>query len=234
MVKNFFVLALVFGMFFGSTGVIFAQDDQPEAEIIAEPAMAELEETIQDDVEPDEGDEEMLIQPYVTQEVDETIGQNEPVRARNARELKEMIRNQAQAQAGNTVSRAVKTLLAAQDLTGGIGDRISVLAQEFNNSAERSGLAEEKIKNRGRIRFWLLGGDKQAAAEIIELIGQNRERIAQLNDLKENCDCDDEVREIIKDQIDQFSSEQDRLEILAEKQNKAKGVIGWFLGLFNR
>lgn len=170
------------------------------------------------------------------------------VKAGNAEQLKEMVQTETQKleqEAGsikdattqkvyrnqNTVREAVQSLLAAEDIVGGIGQQVSQIAKDFNNSVSKTIKAEEQIQNRSALTKLFLGGDKTAAAELEQEVNQNRERIQSLNQLMEQCDCDSETKAVLQEQIQNMEQEQNRLKTLAEEQ-QSNGLFGWLTQLF--
>lgn len=171
------------------------------------------------------------------------IKQANQLRVETASELREMVQernqemiNEINASRGvlknvyqnqNRVRLAVHTLLAAENLTGGIGRNISQIAREFNNSVQATIRAEERIETRNMLLRFFLGGDEGAAQEMEQEVNQNRVRIQQLKQLMEECDCDDEVKAMLQEQIQNMEQEQNRLQELAQNEKQSKGIFGW-------
>jgi len=169
-------------------------------------------------------------------------------RARNVQELQAMIKEQRQEfqqelaqlkdqrrqevmEKQNAVREAVHALLAAEDLTGGIGQQVSAIAREFNNSVQNTIAKEEQIKNRSRLTRFFFGGDQEAAGELEEEIVQNRERIRELARLYQDCNCQQELKDVMQEQIQNMEQEQNRLEEVVDAQ-AYRGIWGWIKGLF--
>jgi len=110
---------------------------------------------------------------------------------------------------------------------GGIGPQVSEIAREFNNSVQATIRAKERIQSRNRIIRFFAGGDEEAAQEIEEQVIQNRERIRQLQQLALQCECEEEVRALLQEQIQNMEQEQTRLQQLAQNEKKVKGLFGW-------
>jgi hypothetical protein len=127
----------------------------------------------------------------------------------------------------NEVRIAVHALLEMDNLTRGIGPQVREIARNFNNSIQATLRAEERIENRGRIRRFFAGGDFEAAEEIEQEISQSRQRIQQLNQLREDCPCDVEAKAMLREQIESMEQEQDRLTGLAQAEKQSKGMLGW-------
>jgi hypothetical protein len=127
----------------------------------------------------------------------------------------------------NRVRLAVHSLLAMEDLVGGIGPQIRDIARDFNNSVKLTLASEEKIQARGRFKRFFAGGDAEAAEALEEEVIRNRERIQELMLLEEQCECGGEVREIMQEQIQSMDEEQIRLQQLAQEEKKSKGLFGW-------
>jgi len=130
----------------------------------------------------------------------------------------------------NTVREAVQALLASKDLIGGIGQQVSAIANEFNNSVEKTLAAEEQIQKRSRIREFFNGGDKTAANAIKEEVDKNQERIQELKNLWQSCGCQEELKSLLQEQVKNLEQEQNRLGELAREQADKKGVFGWLFG----
>ncbi|MHA1873337.1 MAG: hypothetical protein ACTSVB_04415 [Candidatus Heimdallarchaeaceae archaeon] len=127
----------------------------------------------------------------------------------------------------NQVRVAVHALLAMENLTGGIGQNVSAIAKEFNNSIQATLRAEEKIQKRNALVKIFIGGDEDAANEIEQEVTQNQERIQKLTQLMEQCECDEEVKAILQEQIQNMEQEQTRLQQLAQNEKQNKGIFGW-------
>jgi len=137
------------------------------------------------------------------------------------KELKEMYQNQ------NRVRLAVHALLAMENLTGGIGRNVSQIAREFNNSVQATIRAEERIQTRNMLMRFFFGGDEQAAEEMEQEVNRNRERIQELRRLMQECDCGEEVKAMLQEQIQNMEMEQNRIQELAHNEKKSKGIFGW-------
>jgi hypothetical protein len=133
----------------------------------------------------------------------------------------EVYRNQ------NTVRLAVHTFLSLEELHGGIGGTISAVARAMNNSVQVTAPAEERILERkGYIRFFI-GGDEVAAGILAEEVPANRERIREMNRLIGECDCDEETRNMLREQLQNMEQEMNRLGALARNETENKGLLGW-------
>lgn len=175
----------------------------------------------------------------------ENTGENQgkQVKAKNTSELKQMIQQRQQemeqerTRAGgiegkvfqnqNSVRLAVHSLLAMEDLVGGIGPQVRLVAREFNNSVQATIKAEEKIQKRSKIKKFFLGGDEEAAAELESELESNKLRIQQLKQLKDECECSSEVKELFMEQVQNMELEQERLGELAKEEKDSRGLFGW-------
>lgn len=171
------------------------------------------------------------------------VQQRQQLRAQTKEELKQMVQQRKQEmnqeltglgknkekvyKNQNQVRLAVHSLLAMGGLVGGIGPQVREIARNFNNSVQATIRAEEKIQIRSGFLRFFAGGDDKAAGELEQEINQNRQRIQQLNQLREQCDCDEEVKAMMREQIQNMEQEQNRLQQLAQKEKKSKGIFGW-------
>jgi hypothetical protein len=127
----------------------------------------------------------------------------------------------------NRVRLAVHALLEMKDDIGGIGPQVSEIAKHFNNSVQNTIKAEEKVQTRSALSRFFAGGDKKAAEEIEADVKANQEKIQELKQLKEQCECGEEVKALMQEQIQSMEQEQNRLGELAQKEKKSKGLFGW-------
>jgi len=171
-----------------------------------------------------------------------------PKKARTMNEAKEMVQQKQQEmtqelqglnkvqqkvyQNQNRVREAVHALLSIEDLATGIGPQISQIAREFNNSVQATLIAEEKIQKRSAFARFFIGGEKNAAEEMEREVNQNQQRVQELKQLREECDCGEEVKTMMQEQIQKMEQEQERLQQLADKERKAQGIFGWVRNLF--
>ncbi|MBW2982446.1 hypothetical protein KY343_06210 [Candidatus Woesearchaeota archaeon] len=127
----------------------------------------------------------------------------------------------------NEVRLAVHALMEMDNITGGIGPQVREVARNFNNSIQATLRAEERVESRGGFARFFAGGDFESAAEMEQEVSANRERIQQLKQLRDQCPCDEEVKTMLQEQIQQMEQEQDRLQGLAQAERKSKGLLGW-------
>ena len=127
----------------------------------------------------------------------------------------------------NAVRLAVHSLLAMEDLVGGIGPQVREVAREFNNSVMATIRAEERIERRSALRRFIAGGDEEAAQELEDQIKENKARIEQLKQLRGECNCGSEVKDFMLEQVQNMELEQERLAELAEGERSRRGLFGW-------
>ena len=129
----------------------------------------------------------------------------------------------------NEVRLAVHTLLDMGNLTGGIGQNISQIARDFNNSAISSARLEQQIRERSTVTRVVWGGDQDAARELASIAEQNRLRIQEVQRLLANTTAAPVVRAYFEDQLRILGQEQARIEEVASRESRDRGLLGWFL-----
>ncbi len=127
----------------------------------------------------------------------------------------------------NEVRLAVHTLLASEDLVGGIGPRISEIAKRMNDTVGSTTDAEAKIESRGALKKLFFGGDRTAAEAIQGAVDANNADIAKLKELLADTSISAEVATDLQAQIEVLEKAQDRLATLADKEGKRRGLFGW-------
>ena len=196
----------------------------------------------------DQGQQIQTEQETQNQEEQEDIMVQQQLKAGNTLELKDMIQERQQEmnqeiqqfkkqqkevyQNQNQVRLAVHSLLAMEDLVGGIGPKLSQIAREFDNSVQATIEREEKIQTRNSIIKFFMGGDKESAEFIEQEVEQNLEKIREIKLLKDSCACEVEVETLLQEQIDSMELEQSRLKKLAQAEKQIKGIFGWLLSWF--
>jgi hypothetical protein len=136
-------------------------------------------------------------------------------------EEREIVQNQ------NSVRMGAEAFIIADDETGGLGENVSQIAREFNNSVEVTIQAEERIRSRSGVVRVFIGGDEVAAREIEREVIQNENRIRELEQIIQQCACDEEVKLLLQEQLQMMEQEQERLRNLADDELEDKGIVGW-------
>ena len=178
-------------------------------------------------------DREQIHVPVITNTtpVRNSAQEREKIRSdRNA--LNATLRNGTPVRAGwstttNEVRLAVHTLLAMENITGGIGPQVSAVAREFNNSASQSWQLEERIRNRDAVSRFFFGGDQVSAAELANLSVQNQNRIRQIGQLMANESLDEETRTMLQEQLTIMEQENTRLARVSSTEQQSRGIFGW-------
>jgi hypothetical protein len=129
----------------------------------------------------------------------------------------------------NEVRIAVHTLLSMEDRTGGIGQNISAIAREFNNSVNMSEKLEQKIQDRSGIMRVFVGGDRDAAGQLANITSQNQARIQKIQQLISPATLDPDVRAFLEEQLQAMQNEETRLEQLATREQQDRGLFGWLV-----
>ena len=147
-------------------------------------------------------------------------------------ELNKSLQNETQERRGwvknqNEVRIAVHTLLSMEDRTGGIGQNISAIAREFNNTVTLSEKLEQKIQDRSGIMRVFLGGDRDAAGQLANITSQNQARIQKIQQLISTATLDPDVRVFLEEQLQEMQIEETRLEQLANREQQDRGLFGW-------
>lgn len=130
---------------------------------------------------------------------------------------------------------AVHALLSSKTLLGGIGEEVSVLAQNLNNSVTSTLSEEVKIKSRGWLTRLFFGADRENAASLMGQVNQNKETIQKLNQLIASCgNCSQDIKAMLQNQLTLAEDEQTHLEALAKDAQDSVGIFGAILKLFGR
>jgi hypothetical protein len=127
----------------------------------------------------------------------------------------------------NTVRLSIYTMLIYGVLDEGYGEEIVQLANDFNNSYKTQVQAEQHIQTRNEVMRLFAGGDESAAGDILAGNEQNQQRITRMQQLVATCDCDDETRLLLQEQLQVMEQDQLRLKEIANLELSEKGLLGW-------
>ena len=128
----------------------------------------------------------------------------------------------------NPVRLAVHALLASRGLLGGgIGEQVSEIARSMNDSVASTTNAEARIQSRGFFSRFLFGGDKSSAEAISQAVERNQQRIDALTALLGEANVSVDIHAVLTAQITALEEAQVRLQALAEKEQKAWGLLSW-------
>ncbi|MFH2021020.1 MAG: right-handed parallel beta-helix repeat-containing protein [archaeon] len=124
---------------------------------------------------------------------------------------------------------AIASLLELIELTEGIDKDISDLAFGINSSLSGSISAEVRLQKRSGLMRFFFGGDRKATGDLEMLVVRNVELVSELNALVSDCNCDEQVKSMLKEQIQAIAHEQVRLRDLIKKEKKSTGLLGWII-----
>lgn len=127
----------------------------------------------------------------------------------------------------NHVRLAVHAFLNSRDLLGGIGEQVSEIAKEMNDSNATTTRMEIKIHSRGFLTRFFFGGDKISADVISQAVVQNQRHIEDLIKLLGQANVSIDVQTTLNAQITALEDAQARLKALAEKEHGMWGVFSW-------
>lgn len=128
------------------------------------------------------------------------------------------------------VAKYVHELLE-QDIEGGIGEQVRLVAQAQNQSQQELTEQVEKMQNRSNFMKNLFGPDYKAIKSIESLMEQNRERVQALQNLSQQTQNESEQQNIqlaVKAIEEQNTELQEQIKL--EKQ--IKSLFGWLFELF--
>lgn len=129
----------------------------------------------------------------------------------------------------NRVRLAVYAFTAAETLAGESGPQLARHARQINESLQVTAQAEERIRTRSSFVRFFVGGDQAAADEIRQQVEQNQNRIQEMNQVLEQCACDNETKVMLQEQLQNIEQEQNRLQTLAQEEQQDQGFFGWLL-----
>ena len=123
---------------------------------------------------------------------------------------------------------AVHALLASRDLLGkGIGQKVSDIARQVDDSVATTTNVEAQIQSRGFWKNLFFGGDTKAAGVIKQQVEQNQARIQSLTKFVSEANTTGDVKKALGDQVQAMKDEQVRLQKIAQRQAGLWGIFSW-------
>jgi hypothetical protein len=127
----------------------------------------------------------------------------------------------------NPVRLAVHAFLNSRDILGGIGEQVSEIAKEMNDSNATTTRMEIKMHSRGFLMRLFFGGDRDSAEIISRMVTRNQELIEDLTALLDQSNISADTRVMLNVQIKALEDAQTRLMNLATKERSNWGIFSW-------
>lgn len=200
------------------------QDDQSEVRSSDEQKDdEEMKDEDQDEIEIELEDDEDIASSLddLKQKIEERKLELKDEEASTTPKFKNAMKN------ANEVRLAVHTLLASKDLLGGIGQQVSEIAKQMNDSIATTTNAEVQIESRGFLVKLFFGGDKETAKVISKEAERNQKSIEKLTELLDQATLSVDFQAALKAQITALEEAQTRFQALAEKEQKLWGIFSW-------
>lgn len=174
------------------------------------------------------------IQQQVQQQV-QTSNQNEEKKIQT--QAREQTRNQEQIQQTeqinaeqyrNRANNFVQNLLKIAERKDGVGQQIRTIAQEQNQSEDKTIQAMKKIQTRSRIKTFLMGSDYKNLGILRSELIQTRNRLEQLKRLMANVENEGDKTEL-QNQVKTLEQEQEKIENFIRDQEGKFSLFGWLV-----
>lgn len=167
---------------------------------------------------------------------DNAAGATGSLRQRLNQAIKEKVR-EAKSKMGeehrSAVANFVQGLLkVAERQPGGIGEQVREVARAQNDVEDKVVEAVDKIKTRSKVRQFFFGTDNQAVKELKKQILEARNRLTQLERAGGSVS-DPAAREELRQQIENFKAEINRLAAETQSEEKKFSLFGWAKKIFN-
>lgn len=133
----------------------------------------------------------------------------------------------------SAVASFVQNLLRVADKETGIGEQVRTIAQQQNQSASTTVQAMEKVQTRGKIKTFFLGSDYKNLGTLRSETVQTRNRLEQLNTLKESVQSEGDKTEL-QNQIQALEQEQVKIENFIKSQESKFSLFGWLVKMFGK
>ncbi len=132
----------------------------------------------------------------------------------------------------NKLRSGAQNLMIMENMMGVHGPEVSRLAEDLNSSSVNTLKLEEAFQNRGKVKKFFFGQNKEIVESFSTEISQRDESITRLRELFEDSEITPEVKDIFRVQLTGIEEEQNRIKEYFQKETKRKGILTWFLNIF--
>jgi hypothetical protein len=122
---------------------------------------------------------------------------------------------------------AVYSLLSMEKLIPSVGIIVSDLTIQINDSFTLTTDIENRIKSRGSLSRFFIGGNFKLADRLHLEIISIKDKFSLLEELSTRCSNLSEVEIFFNEQLHIIEEEQNRLQELVLSEKSSKGIIGW-------
>lgn len=134
----------------------------------------------------------------------------------------------------SSVAAFVKGLLdIANKEQGGIGEQVKVIAKEQDESKDKVADAIDKVKNRSKIKTFLIGTDYKNIGQLRSEMVKTGNQIDKLKKLMEQT-VNAESKTALQTQIQALEQEQQKINDFLKANESKFSVFGWFVKIFNK
>jgi len=131
----------------------------------------------------------------------------------------------------SAISTFVQTLLSVADREqGGIGEEVKVIAQAQNDIKDKVADGIDKIKNRNKVKTFLIGTDYKNIGQLRNEMVKTRNQIDQLKRSLEKA-TSEESKTALQGQIQALEQEQQKIEDFLKTNESKFSLFGWFVKL---
>ena len=132
----------------------------------------------------------------------------------------------------SNVSEAVHQILnSAENMQGGIGEQVRVVAQAQNENNLKLEESVKKIQNRNAFSKIVLGPDYKEVNRAETLLAENKTQIEALIQLKDQV-AEEENKVVLEEQINLLLNANTEIENVLENSQKGFSFLGWVFKLF--
>jgi hypothetical protein len=131
------------------------------------------------------------------------------------------------------VSQSVQNLLRMEGVAGGIGAKVSEIAQAQNMAQEKLASSLEMLQSRSGFMRSLLGPNYQALSDLKQQHEENQLRIQALQEVMTQTDNEGDLSEL-QLAVQTFVEQNTALQEQINAEEAHPGLFGWFFRLFNQ
>jgi hypothetical protein len=134
----------------------------------------------------------------------------------------------------STVAAFVQSLLNIADRKqGGIGEQVRVVAQQQNESKDKVADAIDKVKDRSKVKTFLIGTDYKNIGQLRSEMVKTGNRADWLKRLLDKT-TSEESKTALQGQIQTLEQEQQKIDAFLKANESKFSLFGWFVKLFNK
>ncbi len=131
------------------------------------------------------------------------------------------------------VALAIQEILNNTENREDIGEQVRLIAQNHAKNHENLIAPLNRLQNQNRLIHFIFGPEPQALAQAQQILQDNQTYLAQLENLKNSLD-EDNQKLTITEALDHIQEIENELQIVVDNSTRSFSLLGWLINLLSK